>query len=77
MPLVFVYFGESDDPSVRRALSIWKDYAVLADSDPEKIIEKQALDEELAEKEVSDAVRAVDAELLSLMKSGLSTGRVR
>jgi hypothetical protein len=64
MPFVFKYYGGDDVPGRRKALNIWRSYAVIPDDDPAKAIEKQALEQELAQPDVASAVKTVDAALL-------------
>jgi hypothetical protein len=64
MPAVSKYFGRDDVPGRRKALNIWRDYAIIPDDDPTKATERQALEQELAQPDVASAVKTVDAALL-------------
>ncbi len=69
MPLVMKYFGRDDVPGRRKALNIWKSYAVIPDDDPTRAVEKQALEQELAQPDVASAVKSVDTALLNLART--------
>jgi hypothetical protein len=73
MPKVTKYFGRDSEPGRRKALNIWRAYAVIPDDDPTKAQEKQALDQELAHADVAAAIRDVDAVLLGLVRTHWSS----
>jgi hypothetical protein len=58
------YFGRNDEPGRRKALNIWRNYAIIPDDDPTKATERQALEQELAQPDVASAVKTVDAAML-------------
>lgn len=68
MPLVMQYFGRDDQPDRRKALNLWRDYALIPDDDSTKEQAKNELEAELANAEVLEAVKAVDAVLLDLVR---------
>jgi hypothetical protein len=73
MPKVGKYFGRDSEPGRRKALNIWRAYAIIPDDDPTKAQERQALEQELAHADVASAIRDVDAVLLGLVRKHWSS----